>query len=135
MVEVKRYIAIDGKEYTTASECLRHDQEVRASHVAELTDLCAKRINAMSFLEYTGCDFCSEDEVTYVLIEDDRILKIVNDFIDTVDYPQDHLGEDMIGKKVAFWLWNNATQGCLGTREQMLAQFDKALDKLFGMED
>ena len=132
MIEIKRYIAVDGEEFATASECVSHNIKVCEEHCKIIYESTKRHINAQSILELARCNFCVDDVLMYMFIKDDMDLKTINDFIDTTDYLKCHLGEDMIGKKVAFLLCDNPAEGYyLGTKEQILAQYENALDVLF----
>lgn len=132
-----KYIAYDGTEFKDKYDCERYEHEFAEACIEKFIALDSIDYDGMGFLEKAGVCFCCDDSLRAITIRDNEVLSVINNYLMTRDnYRGDKLGEDMVGKTVAFWNWDYETEcQCLGTREDMLANFEKALDVLFGKED
>ena len=131
--EIIGYEANDGTYFKTENAC----REYEASALAAARNA----FNSIASKSCDGCEFhdlfciCYEDDMRVVEIKDATDLQIVNTYLCAKAPKEPLVDPSYIGKRclISFMRYDN-THAVIGTREEMQTEFNKFLDKLFGLE-
>lgn len=127
--ETYSYEAFDGCRFSSKESCLEYEASAFAVAKKTANAYLTKGTDITCVLEWAG----REDEAVKVYnIPDAEALQIVNTYLHLVDSYGSLIRPDMIGHKVAIKFQCDEEYYCImGTRDEMLQDLTKNLDRLF----